>query len=161
MNTVTSIALRVNGAAHEVEADPSTPLVYVLRNHLGLTGAKLGCGLEQCGACAVLVDGEPVLTCVRGVCEFEGSEIVTVEGLAAGGEPNAVQTALIEEGAAQCGYCTPGLVIAVTALLDRSPRPTRTEVAQALDGHLCRCGSHANVLRAIDQLAGTGAPRDE
>lgn len=154
---MTSITLRVNGKPHEVESDPSTPLIYVLRNQLDLTGAKLGCGLEQCGACAVLVDGEPVLSCVRAVSEFAGSEIVTVEGLAAGGEPSTVQRAFIEEGAAQCGYCTPGIVVAVTALLDQSPRPTKTDIAEALHGHLCRCGSHANVLRAIDRLVGEGA----
>ena len=151
---MTSITLRVNGETRAVEADPATPLIYVLRNQLDLTGAKLGCGLEQCGACAVLVDGEPVLSCVRAVSEFEGNEITTVEGLAAGGNPSAVQQAFIEEGAAQCGYCTPGIVVAVTALLQQSPRPTRADIAEALHGHLCRCGSHSNVLRAIDRLAG-------
>ena len=153
---MSSISLRVNGQRRDIEADPSTPLVYVLRNQLDLTGAKLGCGLEQCGACAVLVDGEPVLSCVRAVSEFEDNEIVTVEGLVSNGTPSPIQRAFIEEGAAQCGYCTPGIVVAVTALLDQSPRPTRADIAEALHGHLCRCGSHANVLRAIDRVVREG-----
>lgn len=148
--------LRVNGATNRVEADPSTPLIYVLRNHLQLTGAKLGCGLEQCGACAVLVDGEKVLSCVRAVSEFEGRDIVTVEGLARDGEPSPVQRAFIEEGAAQCGYCTTGIVIAVTALLDRNRRPSGEEIRDALHDHLCRCGSHARVLAAIDRVIAEG-----
>jgi aerobic-type carbon monoxide dehydrogenase small subunit (CoxS/CutS family) len=148
--------LRVNGVAHQVDADPSTPLIYVLRNQLDLTGAKLGCGLEQCGACAVLVDGERVLSCVRAVSEFDKCEIVTVEGLADDGECSDVQRAFIEQGAAQCGYCTPGIVIAVTALLGRKPRPSDTEIREALDDHLCRCGSHWRVLQAVDRLVATG-----
>ena len=152
--------LRVNGASHEIEADPSTPLVYVLRNQLDLTGTKHGCGLEQCGACAVLVDGEPTLTCDRAVSEFEGCDIVTVEGLAAkgsnGGAGNAVQRAFIEEGAAQCGYCTPGIVIATTALLNKNPTPNDGEIKKALNDHLCRCGSHGRVLHAINRLIGEG-----
>jgi aerobic-type carbon monoxide dehydrogenase small subunit (CoxS/CutS family) len=147
------ITLEVNGRAHEVEADPAMPLLLVLRNHLGLTGAKLGCGLEQCGACAVLVDGAATQSCVRPASEFEGRRIVTVEGLAAGGELSDVQRAFVAEGAAQCGYCTPGLVIAVTALFERTPRPGAAAVRAALSGHLCRCGAHAGVLRAIRRLA--------
>ena len=107
------ILLDVNGKTHKVETDVETPLIFVLRNHLGLMGAKLGCGLEQCGACAVLVDGERTLSCVRAASEFEGTKIQTVEGLSENGCPSAIQTAFIEEGAAQCGYCTSGLVIAV------------------------------------------------
>ncbi len=153
---MTRIALRVNGASHEVEADPSTPLIYVLRNQLDLTGAKLGCGLEQCGACAVLVDGEPVLSCVRAVSEFEGNDIVTVEGLAEDGAPSQIQQAFMDEGAAQCGYCTPGIVVATTALLNRNPNPDDAEIREALNDHLCRCGSHARVLAAIDRLVRDG-----
>jgi len=145
--------LQVNGGAHEVEAAPDTPLLLVLRNQLGLTGAKLGCGLEQCGACAVLVDGEAVLTCVRPAADFEGREIVTAEGLAADGQLNDVQQAFVAEGAAQCGYCTPGMVIALTALFGRTARPDETAVREALRNHLCRCGSHAAVLRATRRLA--------
>ena len=174
---MTRIALRVNGASHEIEADPATPLIYVLRNQLELTGAKLGCGLEQCGACTVLVDGEPVLSCVRAVSEFDctvlvdgepvlscvravsefdGNEIVTVEGLADDGAPSDVQRAFMEEGAAQCGYCTPGIVVATTALLNKNSNPNDAEIREALNDHLCRCGSHARVLAAIDRLVRDG-----
>ena len=154
------ITLRVNGATHDVDTDPSTPLLFVLRNELGLTGAKLGCGLEQCGTCAVLVDGEPVLSCVRAVSEFSGNDIRTVEGLVVDGTPNAVQRAFIDEGAAQCGYCTAGLVVATSALLDRNPKPDRNAINEALADHLCRCGSHLRVLKAIDKLIATGASHD-
>jgi nicotinate dehydrogenase subunit A len=147
------MTLEVNGAVHEVEADPDTPLLFALRNHLGLTGAKLGCGGEQCGACAVLVDGEAVLSCVRAVSEFQGHEIVTAEGLAADGQLSDVQRAFVAEGAAQCGYCTPGLVIALTALFRRTANPDPAAIRAALRGHLCRCGSHAAVLRATRRLA--------
>ena len=151
-----TIKLNVNGAAREIEADPSTPLLFVLRNQLGLTGAKLGCGLEQCGTCAVLADGEPVLSCVRAVSEFEGNQIRTVEGLVENGKPSAVQQAFIDEGAAQCGYCTTGLVVATTALLEQNPKPDRQAIDTALADHLCRCGSHIRVLKAIDRLAAAG-----
>jgi aerobic-type carbon monoxide dehydrogenase small subunit (CoxS/CutS family) len=147
------MTLRVNGAAHEVEADPATPLIYILRNRLGLMGAKLGCGLEQCGACAVLADGEKVLSCVRAASEFAGAEIVTPEGLAGHATGAAVQRAFIEEGAAQCGYCTPGIVTAVAALLARDARPDEAAIRAALHDHLCRCGSHSRVLRAVRRLA--------
>jgi aerobic-type carbon monoxide dehydrogenase small subunit (CoxS/CutS family) len=147
------MTLEVNGAVHEVEADPGTPLLFALRNHLGLTGAKLGCGREQCGACAVLVDGEAVLSCVRAASEFQGHAIVTAEGLAADGQPSDVQRAFAAEGAAQCGYCTPGLVIALTALFRRAANPDPATIRAALRGHLCRCGSHAAVLRATRRLA--------
>ena len=149
---MTKIVLRVNGTSHEIEADPSTPMIYVLRNQLGLTGAKFGCGLEQCGACAVLVDGEPVLICVRPVSAFAGREILTVEGLVEDERCNEVQRVFIEESAAQCGYCTPGIVIATTALLNRTRDPSEADIHEALRGHLCRCGSHASVLKAIHRL---------
>ena len=149
-----AIKLRVNGKNHEIEADPAMPLLFALRNHLGLVGAKLGCGLEQCGACAVLVDGEAVLSCVRAVSEFEGSDIVTVEGLSVDGKPTALQQAFMEESAAQCGYCTAGIVIAATALLDRIEKPSKADIADALKDHLCRCGSHTNVLKAIARVTG-------
>lgn len=150
------IKLMVNGAEHRVDVDPATPLLFVLRNTLGLTGPKLGCGLEQCGACAVLVDGESTLCCNAAVGDFEGKEIVTVEGLAGDGDGNDVQRAFVEAGAAQCGYCTPGLVIATTALLRKTSRPDDAEVTEALLPHLCRCGSQPRILRAIRQLTGKG-----
>ena len=154
---MSKILLDVNGKTHKVETDAETPLIFVLRNHLGLMGAKLGCGLEQCGACAVLVDGERTLSCVRAASEFEGTKIQTVEGLSENGCPSAIQTAFIEEGAAQCGYCTSGLVIAVSSLLEKNAKPTRTEICDSLHDHLCRCGSHLRVLKAVDRvIAGDG-----
>lgn len=150
------ISLRVNGRKHEVDCDPATPLIYILRNQLELVGAKLGCGLEQCGACAVLVDGEHTLSCVRAASEFEGAEITTVEGLAKGGQPSTLQQAFIAEGAAQCGYCTAGLVIAATALLEKNPKPDDSEIREALHEHLCRCGSHLRVLNAVNRVVQGG-----
>jgi nicotinate dehydrogenase subunit A len=147
-----ALDLRVNGVMHHTDAEADTPLLHVLRNHLNLTGAKLGCGLEQCGACAVLVDGESRLSCVAAASDFEGKDIVTVEGLAKNGALSDVQRAFIAETAAQCGYCTPGMIIAVTSLFNHAPKPTDAEVQGALDGHLCRCGSHARILAAIDRL---------
>jgi aerobic-type carbon monoxide dehydrogenase small subunit (CoxS/CutS family) len=144
-----AMKLRVNGETHEIDADPATPLIFVLRNTLGLTGVKLGCGLEQCGACAVLADGQSTLSCSKGISEFAGKDIVTIEGLAG----SAVQAAFVRENAAQCGYCTPGIVVAVTALLAKQPKPDRAAVNDALDKHLCRCGSHPRVLRAIKRLS--------
>jgi len=155
------ITLSVNGGKHEVDTDPATPLLFVLRNTLGLTGAKLGCGLEQCGACAVLVDGESVLSCVRAVSEFKGNDIVTAEGLMRGGAPSAVQQAFIATGAAQCGYCTAGLVVATTALLRQNRTPDRAAINEALADHLCRCGSHVRVLKAIDNLIAQGGAGDD
>jgi nicotinate dehydrogenase subunit A len=146
------IALHINGAAREVDADPSTPLLYVLRNKLGLTGAKFGCGLEQCGACAVLVDGVARFSCVAPVAQFEGAQIETVEGLGDEERPGPVQRTFIDEAAAQCGYCTPGLVVAVEALRRRETVPDERSVREALKGHLCRCGTHAAVLRAVARV---------
>ena len=147
-----TLKLRVNGEAHEIDADPAMPLIFALRNHFGLIGAKLGCGLEQCGACAVLVDGEVALSCVRAVSEFEDSHIVTIEGLAEDGTLSEIQQAFLAEGAAQCGYCTAGIVIAATALLANNERPSKADIADALKDHLCRCGSHARVLAAIARV---------
>jgi len=157
---MTTIKLQVNGTPHDVEVDAATPLLFVLRNEMGLTGTKLGCGLEQCGACTVLVDGEPVLSCVRAVSEFAGNQIQTVEGLAENGNPNKVQQAFIAENAAQCGYCTSGLIIATTALMERNPKPSRSDINEALADHLCRCGSHVRVLKAIEKLSSVGGSDD-
>lgn len=154
---MSTINLRVNGALHEIEADPATPLVYLLRNALGLTGAKVGCALEQCGACAVLVDGVSTLSCIRAASEFEGRDIVTVEGLVEGGRGAEIARVFVEEAAAQCGYCTPGIVVATAALLNRTKNPNEAEIRAALDEHLCRCGAHARVLKAVRRLAGEGA----
>ena len=148
-----SIALRVNGTTYTLRVHPDEPLALALRNRLGLTGVKVGCSLEQCGACAVLVDGASTLTCVRPATDFDGRRIETVEGLGTPGSPGPVQQALLDEGAAQCGYCTPGLVVAITALLREDPHPDDGTVRTALAPHLCRCGAHPRVLRAVRKLA--------
>jgi len=145
-----SLTLRVNGHDHAIASDPDTPLAYVLRNELKLKGTKLGCGLEQCGACAVLVDGKPVLSCVSAAETFSGREITTIEGLAHTETGSRVQAAFVKASAAQCGYCTAGLVVAVTGLLNGNAAPDQAAAIQALTPHLCRCGSHPNVLRAVE-----------
>ena len=152
-----TITLDVNGATCHLSVHPDEPLALALRNRLGLTGLKLGCGLEQCGACAVLVDGASTLTCVRPAADFDGRRIETVEGLGTPESPGPVQQTLLDEGAAQCGYCTPGLVVAITALLRANPHPDEGTVRTALAPHLCRCGAHPRVLRAIRKLAAEGS----
>uniref|UniRef100_UPI003F6AF6FB (2Fe-2S)-binding protein n=1 Tax=Marivita sp. TaxID=2003365 RepID=UPI003F6AF6FB len=131
------------------------PLVYVLRDELKLKGTKLGCGLEQCGACAVMIDGEVVLSCVTAVEAFDGKEVTTIEGIADTEVGQRVQQAFVEETAAQCGYCTSGLVVAATALLSNNQAPDRDTTKEALTPHLCRCGSHPRVLKAIERAAAT------
>jgi nicotinate dehydrogenase subunit A len=143
------LVLRVNGSEHEVAAAPGTPLLFVLRNELGLLAAKLGCGLEQCGACAVLVDGEAVPSCHAPVDAFAGREITTLEGIGTPEAPDPLQRAFAAEGAAQCGYCIPGMIVAARALLDRVAAPDEAQIRSALDGHLCRCGTHPRILRAV------------
>jgi aerobic-type carbon monoxide dehydrogenase small subunit (CoxS/CutS family) len=147
------VELEVNGERRVLELDPSTPLLYVLRNDLGLRAAKFGCGLEQCGACTVLVGGEAVLSCALPVGRVAGREIVTLEGLARDGEIHPLQRAFLEEQAAQCAYCVPGIVMAAAALLAWNDAPSSHEIARALAGHLCRCGAHARILRAIRRAA--------
>lgn len=148
-----TLRLRINGADHEIASDPETPLVYVLRDELGLTGTKLGCGLEQCGACMVLSDGAAVYSCATPVSAFAGREIVTVEALSQDATGARVQAAFVAEAAAQCGYCTPGMVVAATALLRGSPAPDPSAVREAMAPNLCRCGSHPRILRAIARAA--------
>ena len=150
--------LEVNGVPRAIRVEADEPLALVLRNRFGFTGVKVGCGLEQCGACAVLVDGESTLTCVRPAADFEGRRIETVEGLGDPEAPGRVQRAFLDARAAQCGYCTPGLVIAVTALLRKDPHPGESAIRAALAPHLCRCGAHPSVLRAVRALAGGTAP---
>ncbi len=144
-----AITITVNGKRHEVTATPDTPLLYVLRNELGLSAPLYGCGLEQCGACAVLRGAEAVTTCMLPVGEAEGAQITTLEGLIEDGELHPVQQAFLDEQAAQCGYCSNGMIIAIAALLWRTPHPTDEQVRAALDGNLCRCGSHSRILRAV------------
>ncbi len=149
----------VNGSPRMVESrDPDQPLLYALRNSLGLTGAKFGCGLGQCGACAVILDGEPVRSCQIAVAAASGRKITTIEGLGSPEQPHRVQAAFIAEQAAQCGYCTNGMVMTSAALLARNPTPTLDEAKKALAGNLCRCGSHHRVLRAVMRVAGRATP---
>jgi nicotinate dehydrogenase subunit A len=145
--------LEINGAVVATDVDGSTPLLFVLRNDLGLTAAKLGCGLEQCGACTVIIDGRAATSCTTPVSSLAGRSIVTVEGLGADDQLHPVQQALIDEQAAQCGYCIPGIVAAAVALLDQTPHPTREQITSALDGNLCRCGAQPRILRAIERAA--------
>jgi nicotinate dehydrogenase subunit A len=148
------LTLQVNGAARVVDVDdPNTPLLYVLRNDLELTGAKFGCGLAQCGACTVHVDGQAVRSCVTPVGAVGGRPITTIEGLGSPERPDPVQAAFIAEQAPQCGYCTAGLVMTARAFLQQNRRPTEPEVKQALAGNLCRCGSHVRVIRAVLRAA--------
>jgi len=150
--------LTVNGNSHRVEADPETPLLYVLRNDLKLKGARFGCGLGQCGACTVLVDGKPVQSCDIPLSAAAGRSIVTVEGLAANGKPHPLQQAFIAEQAAQCGYCITGIIMASKALLDTNRNPSDADIRAALKGNLCRCGTHHRILRAVHRAAKEMAP---
>jgi nicotinate dehydrogenase subunit A len=145
--------LTVNGSVRPVDAKADTPLLYVLRNELGLVGSRFGCGSGQCGACFVLVDGRPMASCDMPVSFAEGKKITTVEGLGADGELHAVQKALVAEQAAQCGYCMSGIAVAAAALLSTNRKPTEQQVREALDKHLCRCGSHNRVVRAVMRAA--------
>ena len=143
------LTITVNGEPHLVVAAGDTPLLYVLRNELGLSGPLFGCGLDQCGACTVLRGAEAVKSCMLPVGEVAGSNITTVEGLGTTDEPHPVQQAFLEAQAAQCGYCSPGMIVTAAALLWQRPHPTDEQIRQALDGNLCRCGSHVRVLRAV------------
>jgi nicotinate dehydrogenase subunit A len=143
------LVITVNGARHRVEAAPDTPLLYVLRDELGLSGPQFGCGLEQCGACMVLRGAEATTSCRLPVAEVAGAAITTLEGLGTPEEPHPVQQAFIEEQAAQCAYCSNGMIMTAAALLWRHPHPTDEQIRAALDGNLCRCGSHVRILRAV------------
>ena len=145
--------LNVNGKAYEIEVDPSTPLLYVLRDNLQLNGAKFGCGLGQCGACTVTVDGRAVLSCVTPVTAMANRRITTVEGLGTIERPGPVQRAFIEEQAAQCGFCIPGMVMRAQALLEANPAPSKAEIRRHMNANLCRCGTHMRILRAVDRAA--------
>jgi len=145
--------LTVNGASSEIAASAQTPLLYALRNDLSLKGTRFGCGSGQCGACFVLIDGNPAPACDTPLWAAAGKRITTVEGLSKGGELHPLQHAFLAEQAAQCGYCTSGILISAAALLARNPRPTESEVRAALDRNLCRCGSHNRMVRAVLRAA--------
>lgn len=150
--------LSINGKAHALpdETPADTPLLDILRNTLGLTGTRFGCGLEQCGACMVLVDGRPVQACNAALDAVAGKQVTTVEGLAgADGSLHPLQQAFLDEQAGQCGYCLSGILMSAKALLDANPNPSRAEIAAALDGNLCRCGSHVRILKAVEGAAAT------
>lgn len=148
--------LSVNGEPRTLEGEDSDMLLYVLRDQLGLNGPKFGCGIAQCGACTVLVDGQPTRSCQTPVSNVVEAEITTLEGLGTQGDPGIVQSAFIEEQAAQCGYCINGMIMTAQALLDQNPDPSEEEIRNALDGNLCRCGTHARIIRAVKRAASEG-----
>ena len=165
MGSVNILQLTVNGTRHSVSSEPDTPLLDVLRHDLGLAGPRFGCGIGLCGACFVLIDGQARSSCDLPAGAAEGTDVTTVEGLAmkgageaGGGELHAVQQAVIDEQAAQCGYCTAGMIMSGVALLGRNPAPTEQEVRTALDGNLCRCGTHQRIVRAVLRAAAGTAP---
>lgn len=149
--------IAVNGVDHSVEASPQTPLLYVLRNELSLNGPQFGCGVGQCGACTVLVDDRPVRSCTLPVSKAAGKRVTTLEGLGGRDNPHPVQQAFIEEQAAQCGYCANGMIMTAVSLLEGNPKPSDEEIKKALDGNLCRCGTHLRIVRAVKRAAGLDA----
>jgi nicotinate dehydrogenase subunit A len=148
-----SIHLVVNGVGHDIDAAPDTPLLYVLRNQLGLTGAKFGCGLGQCGACMVHLDGNAIRSCTTPISAAARGAITTIEGLGSAEKPHPVQQAFIDNQAAQCGYCINGMIMATAALVERNKRPTRAQIRSALNGNLCRCGTHMRIMHAVERAA--------
>jgi nicotinate dehydrogenase subunit A len=148
-----AISLKVNGAVHSVAAEPDTFLLYVLRNDLGLNGPKFGCGLGQCGACTVLLDGDPTRSCITPLKDVGQEEVTTIEGLGSLDKPHALQQAFIDEQAAQCGYCISGMIMTAKELLDRIPHPTEADVRNELARNLCRCGAHNRIIRAVLRAA--------
>ena len=147
------VKLTVNGREHDVSADPDTPLLYVLRDELALNGAKFGCGLGQCGACTVMVDGKAVFSCITPILLLEGKQVTTVEGLGTLDNPGPMQRAFMEEQAAQCGYCIPGMMMRAQALLQNNPLVSDADIRAALQPNLCRCGTHMRILRAVKRAA--------
>jgi nicotinate dehydrogenase subunit A len=150
---IMTISLKVNGATRVVSAEPDTPLLYVLRNDLELNGAKFGCGLAQCGACTVLLDGRAVRSCVTSIDTIGDSEITTIEGLGTIDKPHPLQRAFMEEQAAQCGYCINGMIMTAKELLDRNSKPSEQDVREGLAANLCRCGTHGRIIRAVLRAA--------
>lgn len=151
-----SITLNVNGTNHTIAVEPDSMLLYVLRDNLSLRGPKFGCGLGQCGACTVLMDGNAIRSCVMPVSAASRAKITTLEGLGTIDKPHPLQRAFIEEQAAQCGYCISGMIMAAKALLNQKPHPSRDDIKQALKGNLCRCGTHMRIVRAVERAAAQG-----
>jgi nicotinate dehydrogenase subunit A len=160
-----TVTLKVNGRSHTVDASPDTPLLYVLRDELQLNGAKYGCGLGQCGACTVHVQGKPVFSCLTPLAAIGVREVRTIEGLGTADRPAIIQKAFEDEQAAQCGYCTAGMIMRAEALLEKMPTPTEQQIRQHMEPNLCRCGTHHRILRAITRasqlLAGTAVPAEK
>jgi nicotinate dehydrogenase subunit A len=152
-----TINLTVNGRGVSLGVDSATPLLDVLRNHLDLKGTRYGCGLEQCGTCMVLIDGETAYSCAREIGSVAGRSVTTIEGLGSAEAPHPLQRAFLEEQAGQCGYCLSGIIISAKALLDRNPKPSRFDIVMALDKHLCRCGTHTRIIAAVQKAAGAMA----
>jgi len=148
-----TFTLHVNGKSHDVTTEADTPLLYVLRNDLSLKSAKYGCGQEQCGACSVIIDGERAFSCSVDIADAADKEITTLEGIGSAEKPHPIQTAFIAEQAAQCGYCTAGIIVATKVLLDGNPNPDMTAIRTALQDNLCRCGVHSRVFRAVRRAA--------
>jgi nicotinate dehydrogenase subunit A len=148
------IPLKVNGKSSVVDADPQTPLLYILRNDLQLNGPKFGCGLAQCGSCTVIMDGNAIRSCATAVSAAQGRTVTTLEGLGSSKKLHPVQKAFVDEQAAQCGYCINGMIMTAKALLDKNPRPTDSQIREALAGNLCRCGTHIRILRAVKRASG-------
>jgi nicotinate dehydrogenase subunit A len=147
------IDLNVNGNVQQVDAEPETPLLYVLRNDLKLNGAKFGCGLGQCGSCTVLLDGAPIFSCLVPISLLEGRKVTTLEGLGTPANPGVLQRAFIDEQAAQCGYCIPGMIMRAQALINVNRNPSAAEIARHLQPNLCRCGTHAQIIKAVQRAA--------
>jgi len=152
-----AVSLRVNGRTHALTVDPDTPLLYVLRNDLKLNGPKFGCGLGQCGACTVILDGRAVRSCVTALSDVRDGEVITLEGLGSRDNPHPVQRAFIEEQAAQCGYCMSGMIMQAKAFLDQTAKPSEAEIKAALANNLCRCGTHVQIVRAVQRVAAARA----
>jgi nicotinate dehydrogenase subunit A len=148
------ISLKVNGQSRVVDIDPETPLLYVLRNDFNLNGPKFGCGLGQCGACTVIMNGNAIRSCVTEVKDIGGRAITTLEGLGTVKKPHPIQKAFMDEQALQCGYCTNGFIMGTKALLDKNPKPSEADIKEALAGNLCRCGTHTRILRAVKRASG-------
>lgn len=148
-----TIRFRLNGRDTTLETDGTRSLLWVLRTDLGLTGAKYGCGIAECGACTVLVNGDPVQSCLYPVSQLQNADVLTIEGLAQGDDLHPLQEEFAERGAFQCGYCTPGMILEAYSLLTKNPRPTRSEILSGMDGNLCRCGAHKRIVEAIEAAA--------